>query len=132
MSTLYLYLGTFVAFLAIDAFWLGLVAPKFYTGQIGHLMAPSPNFLAAGIFYAIYVVGILVFAVMPAQDVGPMRALALGAAFGFVAYATYDLTNLSTLRDWPILVTVVDLAWGTFLTGTAALAGYYISQWISR
>lgn len=132
MSTVYLYLGTLVAFLAIDAVWLGLVAPKFYTGQIGHLMAPSPNFLAAGIFYALYVVGILVFAVLPAQEVGPMKALLLGALFGFFAYATYDLTNLSTLKNWPILVTVVDLAWGTFLTGTAALAGYYISQWVSR
>lgn len=132
MSTVYLYLGTFAAFLAIDAVWLGLVAPKFYSGQIGHLMAPSPNLPAAGIFYAIYVVGVLVFAVLPADGVGPMRAVALGALFGFIAYATYDLTNLATLRDWPILVTVVDLAWGTFLTGSVALVGYYISQWLAR
>jgi uncharacterized membrane protein len=113
------YFVTLIPFLVLDAIWLGLVAPSFYKSQIGHLMAENPNFLAAGIFYLLYVVGLVVF--ITGRE-GTLKEAALrGAFFGLVCYATYDLTNLATLRDWPILVTLVDLAWGAFLSGTTCL-----------
>lgn len=113
------YLFTLIPFLVLDAIWLGLVAPSFYKSQIGHLMADSPNFLAAGIFYLLYVAGMVVFVT---GRKGTLKETILrGAFFGFIAYATYDLTNLATLQGWPVLVTVVDLIWGTFLSAMTAL-----------
>lgn len=121
--TLKLYFLTLVIFLGIDAFWLGLVAPKFYRSQIGHLMADKANLSAALVFYLLFI-GVLVYFVVAPGLTMPMREVILrGALFGLVTYATYDLTNLATLRDWPVFVTVVDLIWGTFLTAaTSALA----------
>lgn len=121
--TLKLYFLTLVIFLGIDAFWLGLVAPKFYRSQIGHLMAEKANLPAALIFYLLFI-GVLVYFVVAPGLTMPMREVILrGALFGLVTYATYDLTNLATLRDWPVFVTVVDLIWGTVLTAaTSALA----------
>ncbi|MDY0010382.1 MAG: DUF2177 family protein [Candidatus Izemoplasmatales bacterium] len=130
MNFLKMYLIAFVVFLAIDALWLGLVAPKFYKAQIGHLMAERPNFIAAGIFYLIFIVGVVYF-IKPnieANELG--KAVLGGAIFGFMAYATYDLTNLATLKDWPIMVTIVDLIWGTFLSSTITLLTYLIYHWI--
>ena len=120
---------TGAGFLLIDFIWLGYVATKFYRTQIGHLMAENVRFDVAAAFYAIYVVGIVIFAVMPALKSGDMRdALLYGALFGFFAYATYDLTNLATLRQWPILVSIVDVAWGTVLTSTSAAIGFYLTR----
>lgn len=121
--TLKLYFLTLVIFLGIDAFWLGLVAPKFYRSQIGHLMADKANLSAALVFYLLFI-GVLVYFVVAPGLTMPMREVILrGALFGLVTYATYDLTNLATLRDWPVFVTVVDLIWGTVLTAaTSALA----------
>jgi len=130
MNFFKMYLIAFVVFLAIDALWLGLVAPKFYKSQIGHLMAEKPNFVAAGIFYLLFIVG-LVYFIKPGIDAGELgKALLAGAIFGFMAYATYDLTNLATLKDWPITVTIVDLIWGTFLSSTITLLTYLIYHWI--
>jgi len=130
MNFLKMYLIAFVVFLAIDALWLGLVAPKFYKAQIGHLMAEKPNFIAAGIFYLIFIVGVVYF-IKPNIEAGEMgKAVLGGAIFGFMAYATYDLTNLATLKDWPITVTIVDLIWGTFLSSTITLLTYLIYHWI--
>lgn len=124
-----LYIITFLIFLAIDAFWLGWVAPQFYRSQIGHLMAESANLAAAGVFYLLYIGVLVYFVVEPAVQAGSIRQAALrGALFGLVTYATYDLTNLATLRDWPLLVTIVDLAWGTILTAATAAA----SVWVAR
>jgi uncharacterized membrane protein len=123
------YLATLVVFLAIDAVWLGVVAVSLYRDAIGHLMLEKPNFVAAGIFYAIYVVGILVFAVLPALAGGQWTdALVKGALFGFFAYLTYDMTNLATLKGWPVWIAVVDTAWGTLLTGAAATGGFLITR----
>lgn len=124
-----LYFLALLIFLGIDALWLGLVAPGFYRSQIGHLMAETPNLFAAGIFYLLFV-GVLVhFVIEPALRIGTIReAWVRGALFGLVTYATYDLTNLATLRDWPLLVTIVDLAWGTTLTAGTAAA----SVWAGR
>ncbi|HSP90759.1 MAG TPA: DUF2177 family protein [Vicinamibacterales bacterium] len=123
------YAITLVIFFAIDLVWLGVVAKNFYRQHIGHLMSAEVNWGAAVLFYLVYIGGIVFFAVKPAFDSGSAaRALAHGAAFGFIAYATYDLTNQATMRDWPVLVTVVDLAWGTVLTATVAYLAYQVSS----
>lgn len=120
-----IYMASLVTFLIIDGLWLGIVARSFYVQQIGHLLRPSPDFGVAGAFYLLYVVGVVVFAVLPAlAQQSWVTALALGALLGFIAYGTYDLTNLATLAGWPVLVSVVDMIWGAVLTATVALAGY--------
>jgi uncharacterized membrane protein len=123
------YAITLLIFFAIDLVWLGVVAKNFYRQHIGHLMSPDVNWSAAVLFYAVYIAGIVFFAIKPAIEAGSAsRALAYGAAFGFVAYATYDLTNQATMKDWPVLVTVIDLAWGTVLTATVAYLSYQASS----
>jgi uncharacterized membrane protein len=123
------YVITLLIFFAIDLVWLGVVAKNFYRQHIGHLLSADVNWPAALLFYAIYIGGIVFFAVKPALETGSAgRALAHGAIFGLIAYATYDLTNQATMRDWPVLVTVVDLAWGTVLTGTVAFLSYLVSS----
>lgn len=112
---LVLYAISVPVFFAIDMLWLGLVAKNFYQNQIGHLMG-TINWSAAIVFYLIFLVGLTYFAIYPAvleSSVG--RALLLGALFGFFTYATYDLTNLATLKDWPLTVVLVDMLWGTIL-----------------
>jgi len=127
MTFLKLYIIAFVIFLAIDALWLGLVAPKFYKAQIGHLMSKKPNFVAALVFYLIFIVGVVYFVVNPAVEAQSItKVLVAGALFGFMTYATYDLTNLATLKDWPITVTIVDLVWGTTLSTLIGLFTYLI------
>jgi uncharacterized membrane protein len=127
-----LYVATLVAFFAIDLVWLGLVARTFYRKYLGSLMAPQVNWPAALIFYLLFVAGLVVFAVLPGLDAGSLKATLLRAAlFGLVSYATYDLTNLATLRDWPLLVTVVDMAWGTVLSVAVSWAGYMAGKWLS-
>lgn len=125
---IYLYLLTIPVFFAIDMVWLGLVATKFYKSQIGFLLGPV-NWTAAVIFYLLYIIGILIFAVSPALQEGSLvKAVIMGALFGFFAYATYDFTNLSTIKDWPLLVSVVDIAWGTILTSSVATASFLIGR----
>jgi uncharacterized membrane protein len=123
------YGATLAVFLALDAVWLGVVAAELYRAAIGHLMLARPNFAAAAVFYALYVLGILIFAVLPALASGRAHdALVKGALFGFFAYATYDLTNLATLAGWPVWLAALDIAWGTLLTGTAALGGFLVTR----
>lgn len=115
-----------VAFLAIDAVWLTLVGPKLYRPILGDLLADKVNFTAAVAFYLIYIAGITALVTLPALRDASWKAAAInGAILGFVAYATYDLTNQATLRTWSTTITVADIAWGTFLTCGAALAGYF-------
>ncbi|MCF7924402.1 MAG: DUF2177 family protein [Candidatus Izimaplasma sp.] len=121
-----MYLIAFIVFIVIDAIWLGLVAKNFYKNNIGHLMAEEPNFIAAGIFYLLFIVGVVFFIYQGVIDKNLTQALLAGAIFGFMAYATYDLTNLATLKDWPITVTIVDLIWGTFLSSTMTISTYFI------
>lgn len=123
------YLSTAVIFLAIDFIWLKFVAQSFYRSRLDHLLMEDFNITAATGFYLVYVVGIIIFAVSPALQSGTVRtALLYGAMFGFFAYATYDMTNLATLKDWPISVVIVDIMWGSALTGTAASIGYLIAR----
>lgn len=127
MNFIKMYIIAFIIFLAIDAIWLGLVAPKFYKSQIGHIMADKPNLMAALIFYLVFIVGVVYFVVNPGIEAQSIQKILIsGALFGFITYATYDLTNLATLKDWPIMVTVVDLAWGTTLSTLIGLFTYLI------
>ncbi|MEO1265755.1 MAG: DUF2177 family protein [Pseudomonadota bacterium] len=129
MTYVIAYFATAIVFLAIDALWLGVIATKFYKAELGSLMAENVNFVAAAGFYLVYCVGIVIFAVSPALRSGDWtQALLFGALFGFFCYATYDMTNLATLRDWPLRMSLVDMAWGTVLTGVSATAGYLITR----
>jgi uncharacterized membrane protein len=129
MTYLVAYLSTAVVFLAVDALWLGFVARDFYATRLGELMkTPADLRIAAG-FYAVYVIGIVIFAVAPALAADAWRiALVKGALFGFFAYATYDLTNLATIQGWPLTVSIVDLVWGTSLTAGSALIGFVLTK----
>jgi uncharacterized membrane protein len=118
------YVATAVAFCGLDFLWLGFVAKGYYQSQVGTLLLERPNLGVAAAFYALYVAGVLIFAVVPSLETGsPARAFALGALFGLFAYATYDLTNLATLKGWSVGIALVDLAWGALVTGTSAAVG---------
>jgi uncharacterized membrane protein len=125
-----LYLATLFAFLLIDGIWLGLVARGFYGRYLGYLLRPSPNWFAAVLFYLLFVAGIVLFVVVPASHHESWkRAIVCGAVFGLVTYATYDLTNLATIRDWPLVVTVVDLAWGTSIGAVVSYIAFCAGRW---
>ncbi|EHR70867.1 putative membrane protein [Burkholderiales bacterium JOSHI_001] len=118
------YLAATLVMVALDALWLGLVAKTTYQQAIGHLMAEQPKVLPALAFYVLYGVGLLVFALAPqADDPAWGRTILRGALFGFFAYATYDLSNLATLRNWPLHLTLIDMVWGTFASAVSAGAG---------
>ena len=123
---------SFIIFLAIDGIWLTLIAKDFYAKHLGFLMTKTPNLAAAGIFYVIYILTMVVLIISPALQKGSlMTAFFTGALFGLCAYATYDLTNLATIKDWPFLVTVVDLIWGTVLSGSVAGISYLVlTKWL--
>lgn len=124
------YLAALVAVGVLDFFWLGVIAKDLYQGGMAHLMAPKPNLVAAAAFYLLYPIGIVIFAVQPAGgDV--MRAVALGALFGLFAYGTYDLTNLAVMRDWPLRLTLIDIAWGAFVSAAGALAGTLVARYFA-
>ena len=131
MAALKLYGLTAAVFFAIDLVWLGVVAAGFYQKHLGHLLRPDVLWVPALLFYSIYLAGVLVFAVVPGLEAGSVvRAATLGAFFGFVAYATFDLTCMALFRDFPTIVVVVDLIWGAVLTGTVAAAGFGIGRWL--
>ncbi len=128
MSIVITYVATLLAFAGIDFVWLGFIAHGYYRSQIGHLLATDFNLVAAAAFYLVYVVGLMVFAVMPAiASGGVMRGLVLGAMFGFFCYATYDLTNLTTLKNWSLPLSLVDMAWGSLVSGIAAAFGTWVA-----
>jgi uncharacterized membrane protein len=124
-----LYLIALPVFFAIDMVWLGLVAKNFYRAQIGTLMKLDVNWTAAIIFYLIFIVGLVVFVIAPAMEKSSWtHALLFGALFGLVCYATYDLTNLAVAKDWPLLVTIVDLIWGAVLALSVSVVTYFIAH----
>ena len=126
-----LYIATLIAFFIIDMAWLGLVARSFYRKHLGFLMNSSPNWFAAIIFYMLFIVGILVFVVVPGLENNSLKTTLLRAAlFGVITYATYDLTNLATVKDWPLLVTVVDMIWGTVLSAAVSFIGFMVGKWL--
>ncbi len=127
------YLCTAVAFVCVDAIWLTQAAALLYQPELGDMLLPEFNLVPAILFYLMYMVGIVVFAVAPALDSQTWTtATWRGALFGLIAYATYDLTNQATLRNWSTTVTIADLIWGTFLTGAAATAGYLMTRRLAR
>jgi uncharacterized membrane protein len=131
MMTYYLklYFATLIAFLAIDMVWLGLVARTFYRNYLGFLMTPTTNWIAAVLFYLLFILGILVFVVVPGLQENSLKATLLRAAlFGLVTYATYDLTNLATVKNWPVLITVIDMAWGTILSVVVSFIGFMVGK----
>ena len=126
-----IYLAVLVGFLAIDMVWLTVVARGFYRKQLGFLLADQPNWWAAIAFYLLFVAGLLVFVIVPAVEAGSLRkALLLGAFFGLVTYATYDLTNQATVKDWPWVLTIVDMTWGAVLATMVSCIGYQIGRWL--
>ena len=127
MTYVIAYIVTAVVFLGLDALWLSRIAIGMYRAEIGGLMLDKPNLLIAGLFYLLYVVGIVALAIVPAlRDGSWVTAAVSGAILGLVAYGTYDITNLSTLKNWSVTVTLADLAWGTALTAVSATAGYLV------
>ena len=122
------YLIAFVVFLLIDMVWLLKISRKLYQDKIGHLMAAKANLPAALLFYLLFIGALVFFVIGPAAEKESiLYALGAGAFFGLVTYATYDLTNLATLREWPVSLTVIDLAWGTFISSATSAATTWIS-----
>lgn len=127
-----LYLITLPIFLGIDAIWLSKMSKLFYGKHLGFLMAKSPNYLPALIFYLLYAFGLVYFVVMPSlNNHSWLQALISGALFGLICYATYDLSNLATIKDWPLSVTIVDLIWGTSVSSLTSLIIFFIGSKLS-
>ena len=124
-----MYLITLAVFFLIDMVWLGVVAKGFYRRHLGSMLSPNINWAAAILFYLLFIVGLLVFVIKPALVGGePLKALFLGALLGLISYATYDLSNLATLKDWPLVVTVVDLVWGSVLGGSVSFVSVVLGR----
>jgi uncharacterized membrane protein len=122
------WLAIVVTMMVLDVLWIGVVARPLYNRGIGHLMAEQPNFIPAVAFYLLFAVGVMAFVVLPRSPGDWQAAAAWGAAFGFMTYMTYDLTNMSTLRDWPVGLSFIDTAWGCFATGLAATVGKLVAD----
>ena len=128
MKYILLYILTFVIFLAIDFLWLKFVATKLYSSKIGHLMAIKAKLLPALIFYLVYIIGAIILVILPGYEAKNIwKTILFGALFGLIAYSTYDLTNLSTLKDWPLSISLIDITWGTIVTTLTSLCGYFIA-----
>jgi uncharacterized membrane protein len=127
--TVIIFFIAFVIFFIIDILWLGLFAKNMYQSQIGFILAKKPNWYAAFIFYILYIVFLMIFAIMPALQKSSFNdAMLYGALYGFITYATYDLTNLATLKNWPIKVTIIDITWGTLLGFSVSTLTYLIGS----
>ncbi len=134
MSTKHLaaWAVTFVVLLVIDMLWLGVVAKNLYQNAMGDLMSPNPRLAFAAVFYLIYPIGLLVFAIVPGVAAqGVLRAALMGGLFGMFCYATYDLTNLAVIRNWPLSLSFIDIAWGTLVSGVSAAAGAATLRWLA-
>lgn len=124
---------TFIIFLVLDSVWLGVISPGLYKEHIGHLLAEEVNWFAAGLFYLLFIAGLVYFAIKPALlQKNWKTALQNGAFLGLICYATYDLTNHATMRDWPLLITVIDLLWGTFICGISSLVSYFAVKKLAK
>lgn len=131
MNTLWikLYLIALPVFFAIDMLWLGVIAKNVYAKQIGHLLRPDVNWTAALLFYFLFIFGMVLFVIAPAIEKNIWtHALIYGALFGLITYATYDLTNLATLKDWPLTITIIDLIWGMTLAASVSTITYFIAS----
>lgn len=126
------YLFTAVVFFAIDMAWLGFIAKDLYRKYLGNFLSDKVNWTAAIVFYLLFIIGIFYFAILPAVEKNSLtKAIISGAFLGILTYATYDLTNLATLKNWPLPIVFIDIAWGALLTGIVSTAGYYIVKWLA-
>jgi uncharacterized membrane protein len=124
-----LYFVTLIAFFVIDMVWLGLIARTIYRNYLGFLLASTTNWFAVVLFYLLFILGILVFVVLPGLKDNSLKATLLRAVlFGLVTYATYDLTNLATVKNWPVLITMIDLAWGTILSVLVSYISFMVGK----
>lgn len=125
------YALTFVVFFIIDMAWLGFIAKDLYKKYLGGFLSEQVNWAAAVVFYLLFIVGVFIFAILPSTEKNSLTsAMTLGALFGFFTYATYDLTNLATLKGWPLSIVFIDMAWGAVLTGIVSTAGFYIVKYL--
>jgi len=123
---------TTVVFFAVDMTWLGFIAKDLYKKHLGGFLSDKVNWPAAIIFYLLFIGGIFYFSILPAIEKNSVaKAIISGALFGFFTYATYDLTNLATLKDWPLPIVFIDIIWGALLTGMVSTSGFYIVKWIA-
>lgn len=126
------YLLTTIVFFAVDMVWLGFIAKGLYKKYLGGFLSDNVNWPAAIIFYLLFIIGIFYFAILPAVEKNSLaKAIISGALFGFFTYATYDLTNLATLKDWPLPIVFIDIIWGAVLTGIVSTAGFFIVKWVA-
>ena len=126
------YLLTFIVFLMVDMLWLGVIAKNLYQKYLGGFITDKVNWIAAFVFYLIYVVGISIFAIYPAVNKGSaFNAVLMGALFGIFTYATYDLTNLATLKGWPLPIVFIDICWGALLSAIVSFSGFHIVKWFN-
>ncbi len=126
------YVLTFFVFMVIDLLWLGVIAKNLYSKYLSSFISDTINWKAAIIFYLLFIVGIFIFCVMPAVEKKSLQhAIVMGALFGFFTYATYDLTNLATLKNWPIAIVFIDIIWGAVLTATVSASGFLIVKWLN-
>ena len=126
-----LYLVTAISFLVLDVIWLGFIARAFYQANLGVFLSPAPDWCAAILFYLLFIAGILLFVVLPNRYYqSPKRVVVYGAVFGLVTYGTYGLTNLALIENWPVIVTFVDLAWGTTVSASVSYAGFFADRWL--
>jgi uncharacterized membrane protein len=127
------YVLTFIVFFIIDMVWLGFIAKDLYKKYLGGFLSEQVNWVAAIVFYLLFIVGVFIFAILPSVEKNSwVSAVTLGALFGFFTYATYDLTNLATLKDWPKNIVVIDIVWGSVLTALVSTAGFFITNYINK
>lgn len=123
-----IYFIALSVFLVIDAVWLGFIARNLYQNKIGFLMKSDVNWIATASFYLLFIIGLVVFVINPSLESGQWtKALLLGALFGLITYATYDLTNLATIKDWPLDLTIIDLVWGMFIASSVSTITHFIA-----
>ncbi len=132
MNRIGIYLAIAVTLFVLDMVWLMWIARDWYQQGLSHLMAARPSLLPAALFYLLFPVGLLIFAVLPGYQEGVAKAALMGALFGFFAYATYDLTNLAILKDWPVGLSVLDVAWGTFAGSASSAAGVFAARLLQQ
>ena len=118
-----MYFAIFVTMVVIDVIWLRVIAVQWYADGMGSLLADKPNLIAAAAFYLLFPLGLLIFAVLPGEASSVLKVAMMGGLFGFFAYATYDLTALAVIKNWPVGLTLLDMAWGTLVSGASAVAG---------
>jgi uncharacterized membrane protein len=124
-----IYFASLAAFLVLDMTWLGWIARNFYRQHLEHLLAARTNWAAAILFYLLFVLGLLIIAIIPGLQTGSLgKTLLLGALFGFFTYMTYDLTNLATLKNWPVILSLVDIAWGVALAISVSAVGFWVGK----